>query len=149
MGPPYDRPVELDRLEERLAAARVARLATTGEGGPHLVPITFVLEGGQLYSAVDDVKPKSGKRLRRLVNIAADPRVAVLVDHYEDDWSGLWWIRLDGLARVIPAGGERESALRALAAKYPQYRDTPPTGPVIAVRPLRWSSWRGSEGAGG
>jgi amidase len=110
-------------------AARVARLATVDrEGRPHVVPICFVVDGTTLYTAVDE-KPKRTRRLRRLDNIAANPRVEVLIDHYEDDWSKLWWVRLRGRARIV----EDPRAVDLLAAKYPQYRERPPGGPVIAI----------------
>jgi PPOX class probable F420-dependent enzyme len=113
--------------------ARVARLATTDpDGRPNLVPICFVLEDDVVYSAVDE-KPKRTKRLRRLDNIRARPAVTVLVDHYDDDWGRLWWIRVRGRARVLDEGEERGRALALLAAKYPQYRDEPPDGAVLAV----------------
>jgi PPOX class probable F420-dependent enzyme len=119
----------------------VARLATIDERGrPHLVPITFVDFGDVLYSAVD-AKPKRTQKLKRLANIDAVPDVSVLVDSYEEDWSRLWWCRMDGRARVVGDGEERERALRALEEKYPQYRDDPPTGPVIAVDVSGGTGW--------
>lgn len=127
-------------LRERLAAQRVARLATSGPGGPHIVPICFALEGGFLYSAVDS-KPKSGRPLQRLANVRSDPRVAVLADHYEEDWGRLWWLRVDGRARILEPGGERDRALGALSAKYEQYLDDRPEGPVLAVALERWRYW--------
>jgi PPOX class probable F420-dependent enzyme len=120
-------------LEERVATMRVARLATTRpDGRPHVVPICFVLDGDVLYTAVD-WKPKRSRRLARLENVRADPRAAVLIDHYDDDWSHLWWVRLDGRARILAGGSERERALTLLAARYPQYSRKPPAGPVIAI----------------
>lgn len=128
-------------MRERFGSARVARLATvTGDGRPHLVPCCFALVGHRIVSAVD-AKPKSTAALRRLDNIAANPSVSVLVDHYDEDWSRLWWIRVDGTAEVAGAGPERAAALRALATKYPQYRDEPPPGPVIVVDGLTWRAW--------
>jgi PPOX class probable F420-dependent enzyme len=119
--------------DSRLTEARVARLATTDpDGRPHLVPIVFALDGDTLYSAVDN-KPKRSKRLRRIGNARARPDVTILVDHYDDDWTRLWWIRLRGRARVLDEGKERERALELLRAKYEQYRDDPPDGPVLAV----------------
>ena len=121
--------------------ARVGRLATLdAEGRPHLVPICFALERDTLYSAVDE-KPKRSKRLKRLENIRRHPEVSVLVDHYEEDWARLWWVRLEGTARVLESGEEREHALELLRAKYEQYCAEPPTGAVIAVRVERWRSW--------
>ena len=125
---------------ELFASARVARLATVREdGSPHLVPIVFAVAGDVIYSAVD-AKPKRSRSLRRLANIAAEPRVSVLADHYEDDWSRLWWVRADGLARVLDAS---PAALAALTARYPQYRDTPPPGPFLEITVDRWSGWSG------
>lgn len=120
-------------LRQRVEQARVARLATVdAQGHPHVVPICFVLAGDVLYSAVDR-KPKRSLRLKRLENIRANPGVTVLVDHYEDDWSRLWWVRLRGRGRVLEAGEERERALALLTVKYQQYRAQPPVGAVIAI----------------
>jgi PPOX class probable F420-dependent enzyme len=133
--------MEAETMRERVRDARVARLATIGaDGRPHLVPICFVLEGDVLYSAVDE-KPKRSKRLKRLENIRNHPEVTVLVDHYEEDWTRLWWVRLDGTASVLHEGPEREHALALLREKYEQYRAQPPTGPVIAVRVERRRAW--------
>ena len=127
--------------DARLTAARVARLATIDPGGrPHLVPIVFAVEGDTLYSAVDR-KPKRSRTLRRIENARERPDVTILVDHYDDDWSRLWWIRLRGRARVLDDGAERERALALLADKYPQYRDEPPDGPVLAVDITEVRDW--------
>jgi PPOX class probable F420-dependent enzyme len=128
--------------DPRLTTARVARLATTDpDGRPHLVPIVFALDGDTLYSAVDR-KPKRSSKLRRIENSRARPDVTILVDHYDEDWSGLWWIRLRGRARVLDDGDERERALALLAEKYPQYRTEPPDGPVLAVDVTEIRDWR-------
>ena len=128
-------------MRARVSGARVARLATaSGEGRPHLVPICFALRGGTIYSAVD-AKPKSTWSLRRLANVRARPEVAVLVDHYDDDWSRLWWVRVDGRGRVLESGPERDQALELLAAKYDQYRAQPPAGPVLAIDATGWRGW--------
>jgi PPOX class probable F420-dependent enzyme len=130
--------------EPRLAAARVARLATTDpDGRPHLVPIVFALDGDTLYSAVDR-KPKRSQKLRRIENARARPEVTILVDHYDEDWDRLWWIRLRGRARVLDAGDERERALALLREKYPQYREEPPDGPVLAVDVTDMREWAAS-----
>jgi len=122
----------------------VARLATIDpDGRPHLVPIVFAVDGDTLYSAVDR-KPKRSRTLRRIENARARPDVTVLVDHYDDDWTKLWWIRLRGRARVLDDGAERERALELLALKYAQYRDAPPDGPVLAVDVDDARSWSGS-----
>jgi PPOX class probable F420-dependent enzyme len=118
----------------------VARLATVDpDGRPHVVPICFVLDGGTLYTAIDE-KPKRTRRLRRLENIEANPQVEVLIDHYEEDWSKLWWLRLRGRARIV----EDRRAVELLVAKYPQYRERPPAGPVIAVAIEERSEWTSS-----
>ena len=128
----------------RFASARVARLATVGaDGRPHLVPMAFALAGETVYSAVD-AKPKRTRALRRLANVAAEPRVAILADHYEEDWGALWWVRADGTGRILDAGEpEGRNALGLLAGRYAQYRDAPPAGPVLAVDVARWSGWSG------
>jgi PPOX class probable F420-dependent enzyme len=134
--------MEADEMRARVGAARVGRLATVdAEGRPHLVPICFALEGDTLYTAVDE-KPKRSKRLKRLENIRGRPDVAVIVDHYEEDWTRLWWVRMDGKATVLENGAERTNALELLGAKYDQYRAEPPTGAVIAIRIERWRGWQ-------
>jgi PPOX class probable F420-dependent enzyme len=131
--------------DERLTDARVARLATTDpDGRPHLVPIVFAVEGNTLYSAVDR-KPKRSTKLRRIENARARPDVTVLVDHYDEDWGRLWWIRLRGRARVLDEGEEREHALTLLQEKYPQYRVEPPDGPVLAVDVTEVRDWPTEE----
>lgn len=125
----------------RAAAAPVARLATrNADGGVDLVPITFALGGRRLVTAVDH-KPKTTSRLQRLANIRREPSVTVLVDHYEDDWSALWWVRLRGDARVVESGSEHEAAVAELAAKYAQYRERPPVAAVIVVALTDWRAW--------
>ncbi len=133
--------MEEAEARRRVATAPVARLATVTDGGrPHVVPCCFVLAGDVLWSAVD-AKPKSTLALRRLANLRANPAVSVLVDHYAEDWSELWWIRLDGEGRVVEAGPERDVAIERLTAKYPQYRTAPPPGPVVSVDVEAWRSW--------
>jgi PPOX class probable F420-dependent enzyme len=128
-------------LRARVAGARVARLATAdARGRPHVVPISFALSGERLYSAVD-AKPKETRRLKRLVNIAANPSVSVLVDHYEEDWTRLWWVRLDGQAAVVEEPLERERGLALLVEKYDQYRAEAPPGPLLAIQVESWRAW--------
>jgi PPOX class probable F420-dependent enzyme len=123
-------------------AARVARLATVGADlRPHLVPVCFVLDGDTVYSAVDR-KPKRTTRLRRVHNLLATGSACLLVDSYSDDWSSLWWVRLDGVGRVADEAAEAQRALAALLAKYEQYADEPPVGPVLAISVQRWTGWR-------
>jgi PPOX class probable F420-dependent enzyme len=134
----------LDPAEQRarFAAAPAARLATLRpDGSPRLVPITFVLLDGLVCSAVDEVKPKTTTRLARLADVRRDPRVGLVVDHYADDWSALWWVRVDGTAAVHEDGPLRERALDALVAKYPPYADAPPDGVLLVVTPSRWTGW--------
>jgi PPOX class probable F420-dependent enzyme len=131
--------VDVAQARARFAAARVARLATAGaDGRPHLVPICFAVAGDTVYSAVDDVKPKATRRLRRLANVAANPAVCLLADHYDEDWSALWWVRADGRGRVLE---DAPAAIALLAERYEQYRAAPPAGPVLAVEVERWSGW--------
>ncbi len=124
----------------RFASVPVARLATLGAAGPHLVPIVFALDGDRVVSAVDD-KPKRTTRLQRLANIARDPRVSLLADHYADDWEQLWWVRADGRARVVDDPARREKALDLLSVRYRQYRERRPDGPVVEVEVERWTGW--------
>jgi PPOX class probable F420-dependent enzyme len=127
--------------DARLAAARVATLATTDpDGRPNLVPIVFAIDGDTLYSAVDR-KPKRSLRLRRIENARARREVTILVDHYAEDWGRLWWIRLRGRARVLDDGDERAHALALLREKYRQYRAEPPEGPVLAVDVTEVRKW--------
>ena len=122
-----------DEINRRLAAARSAVLGTVdGRGRPHLVPIVFARQEDRLYTAVDR-KPKTTRRLKRLSNIKANPQVSVLVDHYTDDWAGLWWIRLDGAAEVIRSGPRLRQGLALLSDKYEAYAAAPPPGPLIQV----------------
>ena len=126
---------------ERFAASPVARLATAdADGVPHLVPVTFTVSGDMLYFAIDH-KPKSTMNLRRLRNIRENPRVALLVDCYDADWSALWWTRADGRAEIWDTGNDRLSAIESLRHKYEQYQDCPPEGPVVAIRVDEWSGW--------
>ncbi len=128
-------------MKRRLATTFVARLATAGEDGrPHIVPICFALDDHSLYFAVD-FKPKRTTNLKRLRNIAANPAVSVLIDHYANDWDELWWVRLDGEARLVTEGGEVERALNLLAQRYAQYRTIRPTGPVVAISIGRMAGW--------
>jgi PPOX class probable F420-dependent enzyme len=129
-----------EEARERFASARVARLATAdAEGVPHIVPLVFALDGETIYSAVD-AKPKRTTDLKRLRNVAANPRVALLADHYADDWDVIWWARADGTGRVLDGSPEAVALLRE---RYAQYRDAPPEGPVLAVDVERWSGWHG------
>lgn len=131
-------PQKIDRL---LESARSATLGTVDrQGRPHLVPIVFAYRDGRLYTAVDH-KPKSTRRLKRLANIRANPRASVLVDHYDDDWTKLWWVRIDGSAEVVESGPRFREALAALTEKYRPYALRPPPGPVIELTVQHVRSW--------
>ena len=134
-------------VEKVLKTARVARLATSdAKGRPHIVPICFAYYGKLFYTAIDQ-KPKRvpRERLARLQNIRAAPRVALLIDKYDEDWTQLWYILIRGKAKLLPnsAQQERSLAIRHLRAKYPQY--TPgmlaDDAPVIRLTPERTTSW--------
>ena len=130
-----------DEIRRRVAGARAATLATLdGDGRPHLVPITFVLSGDELFTAVDH-KPKTTRALKRLANIRHDPRVTVLVHSYDEDWAKLWWCRLRGEARVEYQGPDFEHGVEALSARYDQYRGKLPAGPVIRIVIDEWTGW--------
>lgn len=123
---------------ELFASARVARLATvTPEGEPHLVPIVFVAVGSRIVTAVD-AKPKSTLSLQRLANIAAYPRVCVLADRYDEDWTQLWWVRADGRAHVVESD---PALLQPLVDRYSQYAEQSPPGPLIVIDVDRWTGW--------
>lgn len=127
---------------ERFAAARVAFLATVSPAGqPHVVPVVFALSNDVVYTAVD-TKRKTTHRLRRLMNIEANPQVSLLADHYENDWDQLWWVRADGIAEIHDRGEQMAMGYDLLRRKYPQYQRISLTGVVIAVTLSRWSSWQ-------
>ncbi len=127
-----------------LEAQRVARLATAdGAGEPHVVPVCFVLAGPSAYITIDD-KPKRGPAtgLKRLRNIAENPRVALVADRYDDDWSRLGWVMLRGTAEILASGAEHAEAQARLVARYPQLAAMAiARHPVIAIRIARTTSW--------
>jgi PPOX class probable F420-dependent enzyme len=133
-----------DEARRRLAGARVAHLATASAGGqPHVVAVTFAVDGDRIYTAVDR-KPKTTANLKRLRNIAENPLVALLADHYSDDWDQLWWARADGRAAILAGAEEMATPLALLTARYPQYREFRPDGPVIAIEVDHWTAWSAS-----
>jgi PPOX class probable F420-dependent enzyme len=138
--------VDAGWVDEVLSQARVGRLGTiAGDGTVRLVPICFVVVDGWLASAVDH-KPKRTAQLRRLDDIEAIGSATVLVDHYDEDWTNLWWVRVSGRALVHRQPDDVTVAVRAaLIGKYPQYRDRPPTGAVyrVAMDQIGW--WRASD----
>jgi PPOX class probable F420-dependent enzyme len=127
------------------AESPVAMLATVGpDGAPHLVPVVFAVhndgEQAVVYTAVD-AKRKTTRRLQRLANIEANPRVSMLVDHYADDWTELWWVRADGLAQIHYSGDEMATGYALLRRKYVQYQRLALDGPVVTVTVGRWAAW--------
>ena len=137
---------EIERLLDTWPVARLATIAR--DGRPHLVPIVFARSRGALWSPVD-AKPKSAARLARVRHIERDPRVAVLLDHYDADWQQLWWIRLDGRASLHGGDADAEAALRT---KYPQYATTPLFRDVpllLRITAASMTSWSGDPGSGG
>ena len=145
-------------LPEELAQAvlerwPVARLATLGPAGPQLLPVVFARVDGVLWSAVDG-KPKAGGELARIRHVRADPRVALLLDEYTEDWNELWWLRVSGTARAVEADPAHDpevaAAVAALVAKYPQYGEVPVLGDpprMLRIEPLRSRSWCMGPGA--
>ena len=129
-----------------VAESRVARLATLDETGyPHVVPVCYATDGRAYYSALD-AKPKRvpPERLRRVRNIGANPRVALLFDHYAEDWGQLHYVMVQGQAELLQPGPEWETARDLLRAKYPQYLTTTPLvarAPMIKITPERVIEW--------
>ena len=138
--------IDLDTASRALLdRARVAHLATADQySRPHAVPIVFAVSEGNFYFALDR-KPKredDWHMLRRVRNIETNGRVSIVVDHYDEDWSKLAWVLLEGVATIIETGAERDAAALALAAKYPQYAgaalDGRPVVRVVVERTVRW-----------
>jgi coenzyme F420-0:L-glutamate ligase/coenzyme F420-1:gamma-L-glutamate ligase len=132
-------------VRAKLEKARVARLGTVdAELGAHVVPVCFVYSGGVFYSAIDR-KPKrvAAGRLARVKNIRKTPRVALLVDDYDEDWARLWYVLVRGVAELASTSSERKRALKLLRAKYPQYRSDllRDDAPVLRITPTRVSAW--------
>lgn len=126
----------------RFAEAPVAMLATAGaDAVPHIVPVVFAVHGDVVYTAVD-AKRKSTHKLRRLANIEANPRVSLLVDHYDEDWTKLWWARADGVADIHDSGDEMAIGYSLLRRKYVQYQRLALDGPVVTIAVQRWSGWQ-------
>ena len=120
----------------------MARLATVRpDGRPHVVPVTFASAAPDVIVTAVDHKPKRSTDLQRLRNIAANPQVSLLVDHYDDDWASLWWVRIDATARVVVEEPGRTALAEALVRKYDAYVDRPPAGPVIVMTAHGVASW--------
>jgi len=123
------------------AGARVAVLATLDRSGqPHLVPVTFVVDGDRVWTAVDS-KPKGATPLRRHANIRANPAVSLLAQHWDEDWSALWWVRADGIATISETPESVDGVARLLRSKYDQYQSVHVSGPVIAITVHTWRGW--------
>ncbi|MDZ4826130.1 MAG: TIGR03668 family PPOX class F420-dependent oxidoreductase [Actinomycetota bacterium] len=130
--------LERTTCRDLAAAARVGRLATvTPAGHPHAVPVCFAVVGDTIVSAIDG-KPKSTTRLQRIDNLRTHPDAALLVDHYDDDWLQLWWVRIDAHVDIV---ADHDAGLDALTEKYAQYADAPPGGPFLVLHPDRWTGW--------
>jgi len=130
-----------ERTASRLDRIRVATLATiSADGRPHLVPVVFARDGDELVTAVDG-KPKKQKTLARIANISRDPRVTLLAHLYDEEWSKLWWVRVDGTASLEEHGEAFSRALSALRNRYPQYESVDLTGPVIRIAIERATTW--------
>ena len=133
--------MQIPALRSRFASSPVARLSTVRpDGRTHVVPIVFAVVGDTVFSAVD-AKPKRSTELQRLANVRAEPRCAVLVDHYDDDWRRLWWVRADGHGEVIEVPPAGHPGIQALVQRFSQYRDEPPSGPLLVVTVHRWTGW--------
>ena len=132
---------------QALSTARTGHLATAdAKGVPHVVPVCFAFDGQRIYSPLDQ-KPKrtSLRRLKRVRNILDNPSVALIVDHYEEDWRQLWYILICGAAEILESGPEQSAAIALLREKYPQYRDMDiDENPVIRITPASVVSWSGT-----
>ena len=136
--------MDSEEMRHRIDSAMVARLATVGaDGRPHIVPITFALDEDTIFFAID-FKPKKTADLQRLRNIEANPSVSVLVDHYEEDWTKLWWVRADGSARIVIDGAIFERGISLLTQRYTQYRSARPAGPMVSIAIQRMTAWSAS-----
>jgi PPOX class probable F420-dependent enzyme len=136
-------------MRERVRGARVGRLATVrADGRPHVVPVCFALletEAASTIVSATDEKPKSTTNLQRLRNVRANPSAALIVDHYDENWKNVWWVRVEGRGRVVEGGPERAAAVDALREKYAQYGEVGITGAVLTIDVDRWSGWTYSD----
>jgi len=133
--------VDTTEARRRFAGSPVARLATVRpDGAPHVVPVVFAVDGDVLFTVVDH-KPKRTPRLQRLANLRREPRCALLADHYDSDWSRLWWVRADGEATVIDEPAPDHPGLAVLAERHAAYRRAPPGGALVVVTVTRWTGW--------
>lgn len=127
-----------------LEEERVGRLGLLDlEGAPRVLPVTFAVAGGRIWSAIDQ-KPKTAEEPARLRFLRRDPRAALTVDRYSDDWEELAWVQVLGRVAIVHVE-EGRPGLEALRTKYEQYRDETPPGPLLAVRPERYLWWRAAD----
>ncbi len=145
VGAQHAAPLRFTPLTSRLIrSARVAHLATAdAHGQPHVIPICFVFDGKYFYSPIDE-KPKrvTSRRLKRVKNIQENAQVALVMDHYEEDWGKLAYVLVMGKARVLQRGAKHRKGVRLLRGKYPQYRTMRIDRlPLIVIRPTRMTSW--------
>jgi PPOX class probable F420-dependent enzyme len=132
---------------ELLETARVGRLGLVDEeGAPRVLPVTFALADGRIWSAIDQ-KPKRSGEPARLRFLRRDPRAALTVDRYSDDWDELAWVQVLGTVRIREVS-EGAAGMEALSAKYGQYRDQAPPGPLLALEPQRYLCWRAADRGG-
>ena len=141
----------IDRLKEPairefIETASIARLATvSGAGEPHNIPLCFWFDGARFYFAIDEKpKRKSGTGIKRMKNIAENPRVALLIDHYEEDWNRLAYVLIHGIAHIVKDDAEYALAIQHLRHKYPQYRAmllVQEKNPAIRIVPQRVHAW--------
>ena len=137
--------VEVSERERRfISTHRVGRLSTADASGrPHVVPVCYAYDGEHIYTAVDR-KPKrvAARRLKRVRNVLANPRVALIIDDYSEDWSRLAYVLVQGSAVLLEDGQERARAESLLRDKYPQYRDLLDEGcPVLRITTQKIVSW--------
>ena len=132
-----------ERERRFLEARRVAHLATVDPSGvPQALPVCFALAGASAYVGIDQKPKRTDRPLQRLRNIMANPAVALVADHYDEDWTRLGWVLLRGRAEILTSGGEHARAQDLLRARYPQLRAMDLEGlPVIAIRVERVTSW--------
>ena len=139
---PDPQPTELVAwAKELLSAERVARLGLVDDAGaPRVLPVTFAVAEGRIWSAIDR-KPKRTGEPARLRFLRRDPRAALTVDRYSDDWDHLAWVQVLGRVSIV-AVAEGRAGLEALRAKYEPYRQEAPPGPLLALQPERYLWWR-------
>jgi len=128
---------------ELLEECPVARMGLIDDGGhPRVLPITFALFEGALWSAIDHKPKRSGRPPARLRYLRLHPETALTVDRYHDDWTRLAWVQVLGRTAVLDGAGEHSGAVDALCARYPPYREHPPSGPLLRLSPSRALCWR-------